>query len=168
MSNVGLIPRRENTYLDFLNPYTITLNHFGDFLRGIVCKNGPANSDSIFVWLHNTSITSLMYPDSCSNSHFLKIVLFFYLSSNILDMFRNAKWRSWLGRISAIFLTLHRSCARVYRTCIRVFLLNNVCSFHESNNKPNIYLERAILEAVIFAPLESVIHDRKPNGFYKA
>jgi hypothetical protein len=47
------------------------------YIRGIVCKNGPANSDSIFVWLHNISITSLMCSDSCSNSHFLKIVLFF-------------------------------------------------------------------------------------------
>jgi hypothetical protein len=39
------------------------------------------------------------------------------------------------------------------------FLVNRVCSFHKSNNKPNIYLERAILVAVIFAPLQSVIHD---------
>jgi hypothetical protein len=139
-------------------------------LRGIVCKNGPANSDSIFVWLHNISITSLMCPDSCSNSHFLKIVLFFCLPSNMLEMFRNPKWRSWLWRIFAIFLTLHRSCARVYRTCIRIFLLNHVCSFHESNNKPNIYLEPAILVAVIFSPLQSVIHDRKlikPQGVVK-
>jgi hypothetical protein len=58
----------------------------------------------------------------------------------------------------------------MFCTCIRVFILNNVSSFYEfqSINKPNIYLERASLVAVIFAPLESVIHDRKPDGFHKA
>ena len=63
-------------------------------LRGIVCKNEPATSDSIFVSLHNISITSLMYPDSCFQSHFLKILLFCSFRSNILDMIRNPKWRS--------------------------------------------------------------------------
>jgi hypothetical protein len=41
-------------------------------LRGIACKNGPANCDSIFVWFHNMSIlTSWTHPDSCSSSRFL-------------------------------------------------------------------------------------------------
>ena len=47
-------------------------------LRGIVCQNGPATFDAIFFWLHKMLITSLMYPDSCSKSHFLKIILFLF------------------------------------------------------------------------------------------
>ena len=74
-------------YVNNLCPHKLTI------LRGIVCKNGPATFDAIFFWLHNMSITSLMYPDFCSKSHFLKILLFFCLRSNVLDMVRNPKWR---------------------------------------------------------------------------
>ena len=48
------------------------------------------------------------------------------------------------------------------------FLLNNVCSFHESDNKPNIYFGTGDFSGSNICPLESVIDDLKPDGFHKS